>query len=101
MRFDIAKSGSGLVYEIRQIVNVANKLKEFGKEVIWENIGDPIQKGEKIPDWMKEVLIEILRDDHSYGYCPTKGVDETREYLADLVNKRGNVQINHHDISIF
>ena len=75
MRFDIAKGGSGLTYEIRQIVNVANKLKEYDVEVIWENIGDPIHKGEKIPDWMKEVLIGILRDDLSYGYSPTNGVD--------------------------
>jgi len=49
MRFDIAKGGSGLSYEIRRIVAVANKLKEYGVEVIWENIGDPVQKGEKIP----------------------------------------------------
>src|SRR5512136_791608 len=101
MRFDIAKSGSGLVYEIRQIVNVANKLKEYGKEVTWENIGDPIHKGEKIPDWMKEVLIEILRDDLSYGYCPTKGVDETRHFLAERVNKMGKVQISPEDIVFF
>ena len=101
MRFDIAKDGSGLVYEIRQIVIVANKLKEYGIEVTWENIGDPINKGEKIPDWMKEVLIEILRDDLSYGYCPTKGVDETREFLADRVNKMGGVQITPEDIIFF
>jgi alanine-synthesizing transaminase len=101
MRFDIAKDGSGLVYEIRQIVNVANKLKEYGIEVIWENIGDPIHKGEKIPEWMKEVLVEILRDDLSYGYCPTKGVDETREFLADRVNKLGHVQITPEDIIFF
>ncbi len=101
MRFDIAKDGSGLVYEIRQIVNVANKLKEYGVEVTWENIGDPINKGEKIPEWMKEVLIEILRNDLSYGYCPTKGVDETREFLADRVNKMGHVQITPEDIIFF
>ncbi len=101
MRFDIAKDGSGLVYEIRQIVNVANKLKEYGVEVIWENIGDPIHKGEKIPDWMKEVLIEVMRNDLSYGYCPTKGVDETREFLADRVNKAGHVQISPEDIIFF
>jgi aspartate/methionine/tyrosine aminotransferase len=101
MRFDIAKDGSGLVYEIRQIVAVANKLKEYGREVIWENIGDPIHKGEKIPDWMKEVLIEILRDDLSYGYCPTKGVDETREFIANRVNKTGSVQISPEDIIFF
>lgn len=101
MRFDIAKDGSGLVYEIRQIVGVANKLKEYGREVIWENIGDPIHKGEKIPDWMKEVLIEILKDDLSYGYSPTKGVDETREFLAERVNKAGGVQITPEDIIFF
>jgi alanine-synthesizing transaminase len=101
MRFDIAKDGSGLVYEIRQIVSVANKLKEYGIEVIWENIGDPIHKGEKIPEWMKEVLTEILRDDISYGYCPTKGVDETREFLADRVNKQGHVQITPEDVIFF
>ena len=101
MRFDIAKDGSGLVYEIRQIVIVANKLKEYGVEVTWENIGDPINKGEKIPEWMKEVLIEILRNDLSYGYCPTKGVDETREFLADRVNKMGHVQITPEDIIFF
>lgn len=101
MRFDIAKDGSGLVYEIRQIVEVANKLKEYGIEVTWENIGDPIHKGEKIPDWMKDVLTEILQDDLSYGYSPTKGVDETREFLADRVNKAGKAQITPEDIIFF
>jgi alanine-synthesizing transaminase len=101
MRFDIAKDGSGLVYEIRQIVEVAKKLKEYGIEVTWENIGDPIHKGEKIPDWMKDVLTGILRDDLSYGYSPTKGVDETREFLADRVNKAGRVQISSEDIIFF
>ena len=49
MRFDIAKDGSGLVYEIRQIVIVANKLKEYGIEVTWENIATPFIKVKKFP----------------------------------------------------
>ena len=93
MRFDIAKSGSGLVYEIRHIVNVANQLKKSGVEVVWENIGDPVQKGEKIPGWMREVLVDLLREDRTYGYSPTKGMDETREFLAEQVNRRGKAQI--------
>ena len=44
MRFEIARGGSGLTYEIRNIVLIANKLKEFGVDIIWENIGDPVQK---------------------------------------------------------
>ncbi|HOD29830.1 MAG TPA: pyridoxal phosphate-dependent aminotransferase [Syntrophales bacterium] len=101
MRFDIAKSGSGLTYEIRNIVAVANKLKSYGREVVWENIGDPINKGEQIPAWMKEVLIKILEEDLSYGYSPTKGMNETREYLAEKVNRRGKVQISPEDIIFF
>jgi alanine-synthesizing transaminase len=101
MRFDIAKSGSGLVYEIRNIVNVADKLKRSGIEVIWENIGDPVQKGEKVPAWMRKVLADLLEEDLSYGYSPTKGMNETREFLAERVNRRGKVQITPDDILFF
>ncbi|HEY5118793.1 MAG TPA: pyridoxal phosphate-dependent aminotransferase, partial [Anaerolineales bacterium] len=101
MRFDIAKSGSGLVYEIRHIVNVANQLKKSGVEVVWENIGDPVQKGEKVPEWMREVLADLLREDCTYGYSPTKGMDATREFLAEKVNRRGKAQITPEDIIFF
>jgi aspartate/methionine/tyrosine aminotransferase len=101
MRFDIARSGSGLVYEIRNIVNVANRLKQSGVEVVWENIGDPIQKGEKIPDWMKNVLAELLQEDSTYGYSPTRGMDAAREFLADRVNSRGKAQITPDNILFF
>jgi alanine-synthesizing transaminase len=101
MRFEIARGGSGLTYEIRNIVLIANKLKEYGIEIIWENIGDPVQKGEKIPDWMKNVIAEIIAEDRSFGYSPTKGMDETREFLANRVNSRGKVQITPEDIIFF
>ena len=101
MRFDIAKSGSGLVYEIRNIVNVANRLKQAGVEVIWENIGDPVQKGERVPEWMRGVLADLLQEDCSYGYSPTKGMDATREFLAERVNRRGKAQITPEDIIFF
>ncbi|AEI13822.1 Aspartate transaminase [Flexistipes sinusarabici DSM 4947] len=101
MRFDIAKSGSGLTYEIRNIVNVANELKKRGMDVIWENIGDPVVKGEKIPEWMKSILSEIMEDDLSFAYSPTKGVLSTREYLAEKVNKRGKIKITPEDIIFF
>jgi aspartate/methionine/tyrosine aminotransferase len=101
MRFDIAKSGSGLVYEIRNIVGVGEKLERHGIEVVWENIGDPIQKGEKFPAWMREVLTDLLKEDATFGYSPTKGMLETRRFLADKVNRRGGVQITPDDILFF
>ena len=101
MRFEIARGGSGLTYEIRNIVLIAKKLQEFGVKIIWENIGDPVQKGEKIPDWMKEVLIDIIKEDGSYAYSPTKGVDATRAFIADSVNARGKAQITPEDVIFF
>jgi aspartate/methionine/tyrosine aminotransferase len=101
MRFDIAKAGNGMTYEIRNIVGVASKLKEYGVEIIWENIGDPVQKGENIPQWMKDVLVDLLQKNCAYAYSPTKGMDETREFLAEKVNARGKTQITKEDIIFF
>ena len=101
MRFEISRGGSGLTYEIRNIVLIAKKMQEYGLKIIWENIGDPVQKGEKIPAWMKEVLGDILREDMSYAYSPTKGIDATRQFIADRVNARGKIQITPEDVIFF
>ena len=101
MRFDIAKSTSGMAYEIRNIVGVASKLQQCGIDITWKNIGDPVEKGEKIPNWMKEIIHDIIKDDISYAYSPTKGVTETREFLAEQVNQRGKIQIDKEDIIFF
>ena len=101
MRFDFAKAGSGLTYEIRNIVQIATRLQEYGVEIKWENIGDPVAKGEKIPCWMKETLKKVLDDNNSYAYSPTKGVDATREYLANKNNALKGAQITKDDIIFF
>jgi alanine-synthesizing transaminase len=102
MRTDIVHSGAGeLTYEIRNIVNVGTKLEKLGLKVNWENIGDPVTKGEIIPMWMKEIVAEAVMEDRTYGYSPTKGVLATREFIAEQTNKRGKVQITAEDIIFF
>lgn len=101
MRFDIAKAGNGMTYEIRNIVGVASKLKEYGVEIVWENIGDPVQKGENIPQWMKDELVSLMQKNCCYAYSPTKGMEETREFLAERVNARGKTKITKEDIIFF
>ncbi|HUI66638.1 MAG TPA: pyridoxal phosphate-dependent aminotransferase [Nitrospirota bacterium] len=102
MRNNIVSIGADeLKYEIREIVAVAKGFGNLGREIIWENIGDPVQKGEKIPDWIKEIIIEANRDDSSYAYSPTKGLEATREFLAQMSNKNGNVKITKEDIIFF
>lgn len=102
MRRQVVHEGAEqLTYEIREIVKVANEFEELGIDITWENIGDPIQKGERLPDWIKEIIASVAREDYSYGYCATQGVLQTRQFLAQQVNKRGGCQVTADDIIFF
>ncbi len=102
MRNNIVSIGADeLKYEIREIVAVAKEFSKLGVDIIWENIGDPVQKGEKIPDWIKDIVVAATREDATYAYSPTKGLETTREFLAQLANKNSNVRITKEDIIFF
>ena len=90
-----------LSYEIREIVKKADQLEKLGYSVYWENIGDPIQKNCSIPDWFKGIIKDLLEENSTYGYCHSKGVLSTREYLADKTNKMKGAQITPDDILFF
>jgi len=102
MRRDIVHEGSQqLTYEIREIVSVARDLEALGVDITWENIGDPVEKGEKIPQWIKDIVIDLVSQDKTYGYVDTQGVIQTRQFLAEQVNKRGGCRISPNDIIFF
>lgn len=103
MRNNIVRIGSdALKYEIREIVEVAKRFEKTGIPIIWENIGDPIAKGYRLPDWIKEIVIDIVRNDNSAcGYSPTKGVESVRDYLAEQRNARNGVRITVDDILFY
>jgi len=102
MRNNIVSIGADeLKYEIREIVAVAKEFQQLGLEIMWENIGDPVQKGERLPDWIKEIIIGSMKEDLTYAYSPTKGLDATREFLADRANRNGGVKITKEDIIFF
>jgi alanine-synthesizing transaminase len=102
MRNNIVHIGAGeLTYEIRAIVEIAERLQKLGIKTNMENIGDPVAKGEKIPAWMKKIVADLAMTDCSYGYCSTRGVLETRQFLADMTNRRGKAQITPDDVIFF
>ncbi len=84
MRTNLIKEGDEqLKYEIREIVEIANEIVAMGVPMIWENIGDPVAKGEKLPAWMKQVVEEACREDRVYAYSPTKGDLATRQFVLE------------------
>ncbi|VBB47835.1 putative enzyme [uncultured Desulfatiglans sp.] len=102
MRTHIIHIGAGeLNYEIRNIIRVAERLQTLGVKINLENIGDPVAKGEKIPEWMKRIVARLAMEDCSYGYCPTQGILETRQFLAEQNNRHGGVRIAPEDIIFF
>ncbi|MDA1092611.1 MAG: pyridoxal phosphate-dependent aminotransferase [Acidobacteria bacterium] len=102
MRRNIVHIGAGeLTYTIREIVEHAGRLEALGVEMAWENIGDPVQKGERIPDWIKGIVADLVQDDSTYGYCPTRGELPTREFLAARVTARGGARITPDNILFF
>lgn len=97
----LSEGAKELAYEIREIVKKAVKVQALGQAIIWENIGDPIQKHSQVPAWMKEIIAGLVMENSTYSYCPSKGEIETRRFLAKLNNERGGVQISAEDILFF
>ncbi|MCH8556163.1 MAG: aminotransferase class I/II-fold pyridoxal phosphate-dependent enzyme, partial [Balneolia bacterium] len=88
-------------YEIRGIVEKAFSIQSAGMPVFWENIGDPVQKGLQVPDWMKGIVSRATMLDSSYGYCDSKGIPVTRTFLSDRTNRLGGNRIEPKDITFF
>jgi alanine-synthesizing transaminase len=97
----LSEGASELSYEIREIVKKAEQIKNLGQDIYWENIGDPIQKNHKLPDWIKQIIADLALQNESYSYCPSKGILETRKFLAQQTNQLGGVQITPDDICFF
>lgn len=88
-------------YGIRQIVGKGFEREKLGYPVIWENIGDPVQKGMHLPAWMKEIIANQIQHNSTFGYCDSKGLFETREFLASKTNSLNGVQITSDELTFF
>lgn len=97
----LSEGAKELSYEIREIVKKATLIQQLGQKIYWENIGDPIQKNCVIPQWMKDILAQLMQENETYSYCHSKGVEETRKYLASINNARNGAQITSEDILFF
>jgi alanine-synthesizing transaminase len=102
MRRNILHAGAAnLKYEIREIVGTANEIQALGQDITWENIGDPVAKGEAPPEWIRDIVAGLLDEPQSWAYCETRGVLHVREFLANEVNRRDGVRVTPDDIVFF
>lgn len=102
MRTDIIHAGADeLSYEIREIVAVGKEFEKRGVPIAWENIGDPVEKGARVPEWIKMAIRDTLSDDSAFAYSPTKGLLETRQFISDLRRREAGVALDPEDILFF
>lgn len=103
MRSNIVHPGAGeLSYEIREIFEVGRELEKLGMPIVWENIGDPVAKGQPVPPWIRDIIKKVVSEDNgSLAYSPTKGLLATREFLAESANKENGTSITAEDIIFF
>jgi alanine-synthesizing transaminase len=97
----LSEGAKELSYEIREIVKKAEQIRNLGRTIYWENIGDPIQKNHQLPEWIRQIVAGLALQNDSYSYCPSKGILETRKFLAEQTNRLGGVQITPDDICFF
>lgn len=97
----VSPSSVHLSYAIRDIVSLGEAVRQFGVDIMWENIGDPIAKGEVVAPWIKDVVHEVTDLEDAWGYCPTEGFLEAREALAAHVNERSGARVTADDIIFF
>ena len=108
MRRNILHPGAGeLRYEIREIIAFAKSLEKWNVPIQWENIGDPVRKGEPVAVWIKDIVKSKAGENISYAYSETEGAQAARDFLCALVNARpaldgsAPAQINAQDILFF
>lgn len=103
MRLNIVHPGAGqLHYEIRGIVEFAEALQDTGIEIVWENIGDPVAKGEQVPQWIRDLIVaEVKKNNASYGYSPTKGLLAAREFLSKQRAEQGKAHLDPENVVFF
>ena len=101
MRQNLQRADNSLLsYPIREVVLIGKELEKLGNfSMTWENIGDPVSAGEKVPKWMHDVVQEQVASDKSFAYTETQGAITAREYVLENFSDKKKCTVN--DILFF
>ncbi|WP_038055984.1 aminotransferase class I/II-fold pyridoxal phosphate-dependent enzyme [Thermodesulfobacterium hydrogeniphilum] len=75
-------------YAIRDIVEASKEAKKQGKELIYLNIGDPVQYGFKTPESILKAVCEALYKNYN-SYSDSVGVPEAVDAIKSYALKKG------------
>ena len=96
---NITKRVQTLEYAIRDVVEHARQLEEKGKDIIYLNIGDPLQFDFETPKHITEALIRAVKEGFN-RYSPSEGLPELREAICEKEKKIGGITISPDNVII-
>ncbi len=88
-----------LEFSILDVVIAAKKLEKEGKEIIYLNIGDPIQYDFDTPQHIKNAMIDAIQEGFNV-YSDPRGELELREAISEKEKKINNIDISPEDIIV-
>jgi alanine-synthesizing transaminase len=90
---------AGVEYAIRNIITHARAYeKKNGKNVIYLNIGDPVQYDFPTPDHIKNALIKAVQSNENY-YTASEGLPELRQAIVEKEKGKG-FDVTENDVLV-
>jgi len=88
-----SKRTENVTYAVRDIVVLAKKTAATGKEMMWLNIGDPLNYDFETPKHMIDAVDKAMREGHN-GYSDSSGIDPALDAIRRRAESQGikNIQ---------
>jgi alanine-synthesizing transaminase len=96
---NITKRVQNLEYAIRDVVEHARQLEKKGKDIIYLNIGDPLQFDFETPKHITDALIQAVKEGFN-KYSPSEGLPELREAICEKEKRIGGINISPENVII-
>ena len=95
----VSERTAGVEYAIRDIITHARAYeKKNGKNVIYLNIGDPVQYDFPTPDHIKDALVKAVQSNENY-YTASEGLPELRQAIVEKEKGKG-FDVTENDVLV-
>lgn len=95
----VSERTAGVEYAIRDIIMHAREYeKKNGKNVIYLNIGDPVQYDFPTPEHIKNALIKAVQNNENY-YTASEGLPELRQAIVEKEKGKG-FDVSENDVLV-
>jgi aspartate/methionine/tyrosine aminotransferase len=95
----VSERTAGVEYAIRDIIMHAREYeKRNGKNVIYLNIGDPVQYDFPTPEHIKNALIKAVQNNENY-YTASEGLPELRQAIVNKEKGKG-FDVTENDVLV-